>query len=138
MYHFSHVIRRVLAVVERFTGLIPLTEGQTKSHIRQSFTTTAQIVNIGQQQSVTFSTSDADLTGDTASITIPHSVVSELTSGQTLRFSHSVYFNDSLFVSSPPVQLGSVVLATSVVGGFNVTNFKEPITLTFRKTMVGE
>ena len=114
-----------------------MAEKNQVSYTRQSFATTAQIIDTEQQQNVIFNgSSDAGSTNATASITIPHSVVSELTSGPTLRFTHSVYFSDSLFTSSPRVQLGSIVLATSVARVLNRTNFKEPVTLTFRKTMV--
>lgn len=119
---------RILTVIERFTELIDPSVNYTST----SFATTARDILTTAQQPVSFNSSQL-LSGAMASITIPYNSLKDLISSQSVRVTHTIYLNDTLFRSPLPVQLDSIVLSTSVVGATRVNNLSEPITLVFSK-----
>lgn len=127
---------RVLIVLEKFTDQLPLVGFNSVSHSTKFFTTTAQTINTSIQENVTFNSQSARGSTSSASITIPYNVAKNLSSGNQLRLTHSVYSDDQLFASSPSTKLNSVVLATSIAGGIQVDNLDELVKIMFRKNEV--
>lgn len=97
-----------------------------------SFATTARDIDTSDQQPVTFNSTEL-ASGSPVSIFIPYNSLRMLNSAQTVRVTHTVYFDDRLFRNSPPVQLISSVLATSVVNSVGLTNLSEPVMIQFSK-----
>ena len=97
-----------------------------------SFATIARDVDTSVQQPVTFDSSQL-ASGSSVSISIPYNSLRMLNSAQTVRVTHTVYFDDKLFQDSRPIQLISTVLATSVVNSVGLNNLSEPIILQFSK-----
>ena len=123
----NNISCRILTVVERFTELNPGID-----YRGMSFATTARDIDTSEQQPVTFNSTQL-VSNSPVSIFIPYNSLRMLNSAQTVRVTHTVYFDDRLFQNSPPVQLISSVLATSVVNSVSLNNLTEPIMLQFSK-----
>lgn len=117
------------------------------SYTQSSFAVAAQEVVTRQSQEVTFSSSGQpgslavsfNMTDNaTAAITIPGSVLVGLNSTEYFKITHALFVDNRLFINSQSEeQLGSVVLATSIAGGYAVKNLTENVRILFKKNMVG-